>query len=108
VRDAEQPASRLVEGAICLTNQYRDVTNDPQTGSIGPCSPERCRSMMAPGGRPSARRPTTTSPSILPGDPMIAIIAIAALAGAAYLGLRRPAPSSVERADPNLWPYSHY
>jgi len=39
---------------------------------------------------------------------MIAIIAIAALVGAAYLGLRRPAPSSVERADPNLWPYSHY
>ncbi len=39
---------------------------------------------------------------------MIAIIVIAALVGAAYLGLRRPAASAVERADPNLWPYSHY
>jgi hypothetical protein len=39
---------------------------------------------------------------------MIALIAIAPLVGAAYLGLRPPAASAVERADPNLWPYSHY
>ena len=39
---------------------------------------------------------------------MIGLIAIAALVGAAYLGLRRPAAVSVERADPNLWPYLHY
>jgi hypothetical protein len=39
---------------------------------------------------------------------MIGLIAIAALVGAAYLGLRQPSVEPVERADPNLWPYLHY
>jgi hypothetical protein len=39
---------------------------------------------------------------------MIGLIAIAALVGAAYLGLRRPSADPIERADPNLWPYLHY
>jgi hypothetical protein len=39
---------------------------------------------------------------------MIVLIAITALAGAAYLGLRPPSADPVERADPNLWPYLHY
>jgi hypothetical protein len=39
---------------------------------------------------------------------MIGLIALAALVGAAYLGLRQPPVDVVERADPNLWPYLHY
>jgi hypothetical protein len=39
---------------------------------------------------------------------MIGLIAITALVGAAYLGLRRPSVDPVERADPHLWPYLHY
>jgi hypothetical protein len=39
---------------------------------------------------------------------MIGLIALAALVGAAYLGLKRPPSDTVERADPNLWPYLHY
>jgi len=39
---------------------------------------------------------------------MIELIALAALCGAAYLGLRRPSADPIERADPRLSPYIHY
>ena len=39
---------------------------------------------------------------------MLALIALATLCGAAYLGMRRPSTDPVERADPSLWPYLQY
>jgi len=39
---------------------------------------------------------------------MIGLIALAALCGAAYLGLRKPADAPLDRVDPSLWPYIHY
>ena len=41
---------------------------------------------------------------------MFELFAVAALAvcGAAYLGIRRPTGSPVDRVDPGLWPFRHY
>lgn len=96
-----------VRWALRLTHR-RHVANAARTGRNSRCSPRFRRSMIVPAGMPAGDAVgPATSPSRLPGDPMIALIAIAALVGAVCLGLRRPAADPVQRADPNLWPDLH-